>query len=60
MIQVGDLVEPIFGHYNAGFTAVVLKIVDTDYCIVRFSSPKVKHKEQLRTIANLIKLKYQS
>lgn len=55
IILVGDIVEPLFGYYNAGFTGTVIKIVDDQSCIVRFTSEKVKHKVQLRTFDKLIK-----
>jgi hypothetical protein len=54
-IQVGDIVEPIPGYYNTGFMGTVVKLIDDQSCIVRFTSEKVKPIEQLRTIDKLIK-----
>jgi len=54
-LKVGDIVEPIMGFYNHGFTATVVEICDERMCIVKFSSHKVSPLIQVRTIENLIK-----
>ncbi|CAB4130061.1 hypothetical protein UFOVP116_250 [uncultured Caudovirales phage] len=55
MIKIGDVVEPIPGCYNSGYMATVIKVIDNRLCVVRFTSPKVKPADQLRSIENLIK-----
>ena len=54
-IRVGDTVEPIRGCINHGYLAEVVEVLDNRLCRVRFSD-KVKPREQIRTIVNLIKL----
>jgi hypothetical protein len=54
-LKVGNIVEPIRGCLNHGFTAEVVKICDERVCIVKFSSHKVSPLIQVRTIENLIK-----
>jgi hypothetical protein len=54
-IKVGDIVEPIIGYINYGFTGTVIKICDERVCIVKFTSHKVSPLIQIRSIENLIK-----
>jgi hypothetical protein len=54
-LKVGDVVEPIVGYADYGFTGTVVKICDEQVCFVKFTSSKVTPPVQIRTIQNLIK-----